>query len=237
MVGKRAVRSGLARAGLTVERLPLRGGLAHHLVTLLARLDADCVIDVGANRGQFGSLLREAGYGGTIISFEPVSEAYRDLGATARPDANWAVRRLALADEPGTQALNVAVSSSVSSFLPATEHYASSYSGAQVKRTEDVKVETLDGLAAELPYRRMFLKIDTQGYDLKVLQGARRLLERNVIGVQIELSAIHIYEGMPDHIDAMQALRDLGFVPSGLFPLAVDDRMRAWEIDGVFVRA
>lgn len=236
-LSKRAVRQGLARAGLSLERLPNRLGPGYHLVTLLETYAADCVLDVGANRGQFGQLLRDAGYQGRIVSFEPVSEAYRELAAVSAGDPLWEVRRLALGEAASTVELNVAASSSVSSFLTPTTEYVSEYAGARTTRTERLPVVTLDSL--DLPYERPFLKIDTQGYDLRVLAGAAALLER-VVGVQIELSVIHIYEGMPDYLDALTAMRDRGFVPSGFFwPLGAtpDPRMRLGEFDGVFVRA
>jgi hypothetical protein len=57
----------------------------------------------------------------------------------------------------------------------------------------------------EETYRRVFLKTDTQGYDLKVLAGARRTLDRT-IGIQIELSVVAIYEGMPSYVEAIAML-------------------------------
>lgn len=233
---KNALRRSLARAGLSIERLPSRHGAGYHLVTLLRTYDADCVLDVGANRGQFGRMLRASGYGGRLVSFEPVSEAYRELAAAATGDPQWEVRQLALADQPGRMEMNVAVSSSVSSFLAPTAEYVSGYAGARTARTESIEVSTLDSL--QLPYRRPFLKIDTQGFDLRVLAGASALLER-VVGVQIELSVLHIYEGMPDYIDTLMAMRDRGFVPSGFWPIegVSDPLMRLGEFDGVFVRA
>jgi FkbM family methyltransferase len=222
--------------GLSLQRLPDRRGPGYHLATLLTTYGADCVLDVGGNRGQFGQMLRASGYRGRLVSFEPVDEAFRELAATAFDDPQWEVRHLALGDAPGRAEMNVAVSSSVSSFLEPTREYVSGYSGAQTARTETIEVSTLDSL--RLPYQRPFLKIDTQGYDLRVLAGASELLKR-AVGVQIELSVIHIYEGMPDFIEALIAMRDRGFVPSGFFPLegVSDSRMRLMEFDGIFVRA
>src|SRR4026209_949390 len=55
-------------------------GLPTHRPDLFERLAIDCVIDVGANRGQYGRLLRtEVGYRGYIASFEPQSTALKEL--------------------------------------------------------------------------------------------------------------------------------------------------------------
>ncbi|HSC47142.1 MAG TPA: FkbM family methyltransferase, partial [Gammaproteobacteria bacterium] len=50
--------------------------LGSHLCQLFAKLDIDCVLDVGANQGQYGAMLRKAGYRGRIVSFEPVAKTY-----------------------------------------------------------------------------------------------------------------------------------------------------------------
>src|SRR5271157_5196955 len=88
-VGKHAVRRGLARVGLSLERAPNRLGAPYHLARLLEIYRADCVLDVGANRGQFASMLRGAGYRGPLVSFEPVPEAYVELARLAAKDPLW----------------------------------------------------------------------------------------------------------------------------------------------------
>lgn len=234
-VAKQAVRDTLARAGFSLERLPNRLGPGYHLVTLLRTYAADGVLDVGANRGQFGLSLREAGYRGPILSFEPVAEAFAELQRVTAADPLWETRQLGLAEEATSREMNVTASTSVSSFLTPTQDYVSGYAGARTARTETIQLSTLDSL--DLPYRRPFLKIDTQGYDLRVLAGATELLKR-VVGVQLEMSVLPIYEGMPDYIESLTRMRELGFVPSGFFaPIgaAADPGLRLGEFDGVFV--
>lgn len=247
--GRRVVRAGLARAASSLERRRLvRAGLARagpvlerwrlgvHLVRLIDCYRVDCVLDVGANRGQFGTMLRQAGYRGPLLSFEPVPEAYADLEALATRDAAWTAHQLALGDETVTLPLNVTSTSSVSSFLQPTEEATLAFSSLRVARIEHIQVATLDDLAGELPYQRILLKVDTQGFDLRVLAGSRRLLPRTV-AVQIEMSVIPLYEGSPSYLEALARMRELGFTPSGFFPVMSDAKMRTYEFDGVFVRA
>jgi FkbM family methyltransferase len=234
--GRRAIRLGLERVGLTVDHFPNPLGLGYHLVKLMRTYDVDCVLDVGANEGQFGTMLRKSGYRGAMISFEPLGVAYGKLQARASADAAWSTRRLALGDHAGTLALNVMAGPTISSLLEPQKWWSDQWDGARVQRTEEVSVATLDDLAPEIPYHRIFLKIDTQGYDLKVLAGATGALE-HVVGVQTEMSVIPLYEGMPDYIETLQAMRALGFAPSGIFPVLFDEHFQAIEFDGVFVRA
>lgn len=228
------MKRALALAGISVYRGPNPLSQQWHLLDLFTRYQVDGVIDVGANRGQYGRGLREAGYDGSIVSFEPVPEAFADLAAVSQDDPRWEVRNLAVADQPGTLSMNVAASSSVSSFLAPTADYTSVYSGMEVQRQEQVSVVTLD--TVQIPFQRPFLKTDTQGFDLRVLEGARDLLSDRVVGAQVELSVIPIYEEMPDFLEAVAKMRERGFTLTGMFPVETDGEMRVYEFDGVFVR-
>lgn len=57
-----------------------------HLLNVLDAYDIDCVIDVGANAGQYGKFLREIGFEGHIVSFEPVSVAFTLLEQQSAAD-------------------------------------------------------------------------------------------------------------------------------------------------------
>jgi len=70
----------------------------------------------------------------------------------------------------------------------------------------------LNGLWDEIaePRDRVFLKTDTQGYDLRVLHGAAsRLLE--VSGILTELNVIKLYDGAPHYLDVIKFIEDNGF--------------------------
>lgn len=229
---KRVAKRAFASGGITLHRGPCPS--EPHLLELFACHEVDGVIDVGANRGQFGRRLREAGYEGSILSFEPIPEAFADLVAMSEQDERWEARNVAVADEPGTLAINVAASSTVSSFLTPTADYTRVYSGVEVQRQEPVTVVSLD--TVEIPFQRPFLKTDTQGFDLRVLAGAHSLLSERVAGVQVELSVIPIYEGMPDFLDVIAWMRQRRFTLTGMFTVATDRAMRVIEFDGVFVR-
>src|ERR1019366_9602096 len=52
-----------------------------------------CVIDIGANTGQYGRELRETGYTGRLISFEPLSTPFQVLAKRAAKDPSWECMR------------------------------------------------------------------------------------------------------------------------------------------------
>ena len=63
--------------GLAIRRFPVVGSLAAELKMMIADLDLDGVVDVGAHHGEFTEFLRrDVGYAGPVVSFEPVPEAF-----------------------------------------------------------------------------------------------------------------------------------------------------------------
>src|SRR5439155_10810610 len=90
----------------------------------VASLDITLVFDVGANVGQFGKLLRNSGYGGRIVSFEPVNSAYAQLSSAAAHDPNWTTIPAALGTSKGEATINVNRNSDMSSLLTIREDHA-----------------------------------------------------------------------------------------------------------------
>jgi FkbM family methyltransferase len=151
--------------------------LPHHVIALLELYRVNCVLDVGANRGQYGQLLRHAGYTGRIVSFEPVPHLARALSAVAARDHDWQVHAVALGRSDGTTTMNV-VPGAMSSVLPATPFGAGRYQQLQSPTTQEVPLRRLDGMLDEafagLAEPRPYLKLDTQGFDLEAFGGLGR---------------------------------------------------------------
>ena len=201
----------------------------------------DCVIDVGANHGQYGSFLRDIGYRGRIASFEPVSSSYEALSRRAAADSNWKVHHLALGSAPSELEINVSSQDQFSSFLPVNQFGNAQFTQeAAITRTERVQVARLDSMieqiVAGIDNPRIYLKLDTQGFDLQVLEGAAGCIER-VLGVQSEIGLKPIYEGMPDYLTSLSRLNALGFSIASLVPVSRDEKLRVIEFDCIMVRS
>jgi FkbM family methyltransferase len=215
--------------------------MGRHLVSILARLDIDCVFDVGANLGQYAQFLRaEVGFRGLIVSVEPVSEHARVLRSEAAADELWEVEAIALGAVSGRLPINVAKAGNLSSFLtPETSNQAGFGALSAAVAVEEVDVCTFDELLHSVrkrhAARNVYLKLDTQGFDLEILRGIRDMSA--IRALQTELSLVPVYQGMPDYLTALSAFRDRGFVPSGIFPVnhTVDGRLI--EFDCVMVRS
>jgi FkbM family methyltransferase len=213
---------------------------ALHLRELLARLDIDCVLDVGANAGQYHDFLRDkVQFDGPIISFEPVSHHIDALRERSRGDRAWHIEGYALGSSNGSMPINVMVSDQFSSFLEPDHGRVKDYAGLNVPcHTETVTVRTLDVVLPVLQERigfdRPYLKIDTQGFDIEVLRGAGDNLPA-VKALQTEASVIGIYKGMPQYMDIIRYLGERGFDITGLYPVSRDSALRLVEFDCVMI--
>jgi len=107
----------------------------------------------------------------------------------------------------------------------------------ELDRTEDVDVRRLDGLLDSIvpAERRVFLKTDTQGYDMHVVRGAKGCLDR-VLGMQIELPVREVYEGAGNYLESLAELTEMGFDPTAFFPVQRDRTLRVINIDAVMIR-
>lgn len=200
--------------GLEVRRRSARSAPDLRLAAFLAERDIDLVLDVGANRGQFALELFAAGYRNDIFSFEPMPWAHVELARKAAAfGGRWLVAPpLAISAVAGETNFHVNSADATSSLLP---HEGSTAIAAQQLHTERVirvKTETLDAIfaARDLGRRRVFLKVDVQGGEGLVLEGADAALN-HLEGMQIEMSLLPLYQGQPLAFELIDALRARGF--------------------------
>lgn len=207
----------------------------------IAHFGVDCVLDVGANAGQYANMLRrDVGYGGAILSFEPNPQVFARLEQAARRDKNWQVFHLALSDSDGEAQFNIMAADQFSSLnAPSAALEPIFAERNKVAQSISVPCARLDTLLAQTPMvanaRAVLLKMDTQGHDAAVCAGAGAQLAM-MTGVQTELAVRALYAGGQDYRAMIALLADAGFAPNamfannkGHFPLLV-------EMDGLFVR-
>jgi FkbM family methyltransferase len=164
---------------------------------LLRQVEPRAVIDVGANIGQFASWVRESGYTGEIISFEPQPEEHAVLVESAKSDPAWTVApRCALGAGDGTVQIHVSANSQSSSILPMLDLCSDNAPTAAYVDAIETPVRRLDDVLAEVGFdpRDSLLKIDTQGFETEVLRGATATLPV-IAAANVELSLAPLYEG------------------------------------------
>lgn len=226
------VRNLLGRAGLRPRRPQDR------TASLLAHFGIDVVFDVGANNGQFARRIQAMGYRGRIISFEPLSAAFAKLRANARGYAAWEVVNVALGDRCGYGRIHVAGNSQSSSLLEMLPlHQAAAPRSAYVGE-EPVAVRTLDSLVDQhrRPEERCYLKLDVQGNERRVLDGAAKSLA-GFLGVQLEMSVAPLYQGESLMPEMVQYMADHGYCLLSLENGWIDLRtQQLLQAEGVFYR-
>lgn len=197
------------------------------------------ILDIGANRGQFGKAMRRHGYGGEILSVEPQAEAHQALLAASRDDGNWCVLpRQATGARRGFVDLNIAansVSSSVRTVHP--NHVRADRSTTQIRRERVFISRSGDLLHSSLMSGIEAVKIDVQGFEDQVLEGFRPWLGQ-VRLLQVELSLVECYEGGPDMFSLdRQIVEDFGFRRVSLEPTYYDDVTGVvQQYDGIYFR-
>jgi FkbM family methyltransferase len=210
------------------------------LVATLKHRGVHTVIDVGANDGSFAWELFEAGYGGQIISFEPLPDAWTTLNHRAQSyGSRWVVGpRLALSDKAGKANFHVAGNSESSSLFPMMPSHEAADPTSRVISTIVVETARLDDLIERLGLQGpAFLKIDVQGAEGLVLAGATNALRDQVVGVQAEVSLLTLYDGQCRADDLMQMLSAAGFHLWDIVPGFRDPRtFQLLQYDGVFYR-
>ena len=236
---KNTLRKAIQRFGIDVVRYPLASPPAR-MVKLLHHHNVDCVVDVGANSGGFATTIRRLGYADRIISFEPLQRPYESLRKKASADGNWEAIQLAIGDIQRDVTINVSGNAGLSSsILPMLDSHVNAAPKSRYVGAESVRQDQLDNLLPALgaaPRCRTFLKVDVQGYERSVLTGASRLLaERAIVGLQLELSLVPLYEGAMTYREGLDLADSLGMTIMGLDPVFADPTTgQLLQADAVF---
>jgi len=207
---------------------------------LIRQAAIDVVLDVGANTGQFATELREdIGFRGDIVSFEPLTSAFRVLEQRSGSDPKWRAVQCALGDEDGTAEIQVAgnsYSSSLLKMLPAHIEAApeSAYQGREqiMTRRLDTILESCCDINSNI-----YLKIDVQGFERRVIKGAEASLPR-IKAIQLEMSLTPLYEGESPFGEMHELLQSRGFNLYSLEPGFANRKTgQLLQVDGIYVRA
>jgi FkbM family methyltransferase len=237
---EKIIRNTANRFGLDIKRYNKSDTEFGNLCKMLTQSHIDQVIDVGANTGQFAQELRAHGYTGEIISFEPTSDAWNVLIENSKNDTKWRVaHRCAVGNIDGKSEINISSNSVSSSLLEMDKQHLDAAPDSFYLAKETVELCTLDthfrnnGSLS----KASFLKIDTQGYEINVLQGAASILP-HVKGIQIELSLVKLYEGQMTYKNLIELLESDGYEIWSVIPGFINKSTgRMLQFDAIFFKA
>jgi FkbM family methyltransferase len=216
--------------------------IERHLEKIFRLHKVECVLDVGANTGQYAEKILHSGFRGQVHSFEPVANTFKVLEQKASSVPNWYVYPFALGDEATKLPIQVLGHSNLCSFHQPTEYSRQLDSdGFAVSEEQSVEVRRLDTELSDIVRDgyagAIYLKMDTQGFDLNVFRGAAGCLDR-IAALQTELSIQPLYEGMPPFDQVMHEVMNAGFHVTGMYPAARNKQdLTIIEFDCVMARA
>jgi FkbM family methyltransferase len=225
---------------LDIRRYSDRNIFPKRIVRFLSERHLNLVIDVGANRGQFGNTLYEHGFSGTLVSFEPIPLAYDKLKIAAKNSGrDWRIaRRMALSSEKSTAKLTIAQNSASSSLLEFSDRLEACIPIAKAVDEITVDTERLDVAIRDfdLNGRKMAIKIDTQGSEMSVLKGCANI-EKDIEMIILETSIGQLYIGQPSYHEIDDFLRKKGWKLGDIEPGYRDpETLQLLEFDGVYIR-
>lgn len=194
--------------------------------------DAPLIVDGGAYKGEiadrFLALFPEA----TVYAFEPTPHRAVKLAAKYEAHPRVTVHPLALGREDGEAVLNITVGNTFTSLLHPTERLSAAH-GERTRVVEQVRIPVvrLDSMFQAPPE---ILKLDVQGNERNVLEGAGALLP-GIKVLNLEVAFEHLYAGEPLFHELEAFLTSCGFELHALYEPRMGAHGRIVSADAVFV--
>jgi FkbM family methyltransferase len=147
------------------------------IIPILAKaLTSKKSIDVGANRGEFTAALRQAGF--EVDCFEPLASLVKELESRFAGDASVRIHEIACSNRDGLSNLYEfsTADTNLDRTLFSTLKLHPTYDGLSLDQHSLVQTSRLDTIFGDTPELPLgLLKIDTEGHDIAVLQGATKI--------------------------------------------------------------
>ena len=230
----------LRRTGFELSRFSVEQSENARFISMLRTHNVNLIFDVGANAGQFGVLLREIGFDGKIISFEPLSDAREILLNISKNDPLWQIAlQTAIGEENGEIEFQIAGNSQSSSVLDMLDTHVRAAPDSKYIGKEKVALRTLDSIAPDYMDSNSisFIKIDTQGYETQVMNGAKKLMSQ-IVGLQVEISLVPLYKGQCLFDEMLKNLKNDGFELWSISTIFSDpNTAQLLQVDATFFRA
>lgn len=242
----------VSRAGYDVEKNPgsfppyrllKRLKLGHDPIRDVRTILGDhvtCAFDVGAHIGQTAARFAAAFPRAHVYSFEPDPRSFAQLRAVADEVGRIDAVNAAVGDINGEATFFVHKFDQTNSLLkaaPGAHQYLVDPSGLALQSEVKVPVLTLDHFCADRGIDRIdLLKLDAQGYELRILDGARQLLDRLAVPlIYVEVCFVRFYEHQPLFPEIYQYLFDRGYRLVWLYENNFHTHLYALGANAIFI--
>jgi FkbM family methyltransferase len=207
-------------------------------IELFEKHSIDLVFDIGANLGQYGNQLRDIGYKGRIVSFEPIHAVFEELDKQAKRDQLWSTANLGIGAEDEKSTINIAGNLYSSSFLDMLPRHVKAEPKSAYIDQQEVDIKKVDSIIDSYfqPGDKLFVKMDTQGFEKFVFAGMEASWPY-IEGIQVEMAIVPLYEGEFLLGDFLRFLEEKGYELVGLEPGFCDpESSELLQVDGIFFR-
>lgn len=170
----------------------------------LIKLNLKKVIDIGAHKGEFLENIISIKNRIKVYSFEPQSKIFKDLKKKFKNKKNINLFNLAISNSNKFKKLNINIKTSTSTFSSYNQNsfwkkikdfLLTGFKNKSIVNSELVLTNSLDSFCKKKKIKNIdLLKIDTEGHEMQVLDGAKKLLKNDIKFVLIEFHLSKIYK-------------------------------------------
>jgi FkbM family methyltransferase len=235
---KQTVKEVLLKAGYVISAYDFKYDHSAVRMNFLTSMGINLIFDVGANEGQYAGNMRKLGYKGRIVSFEPLTNVFKKLKERSTHESNWVALNCALGSCDETAEINISKNTFSSSLLEILPTHVESAPESVYHGKETICVRTLDSIIDDYyqPSDKLFLKIDTQGFGMKVLQGAEKSMDR-ILGIHLEMSLVPLYKDEPLMGELATYLHGKGFSLVSIEPEYINPETgQQLQVNGLFLK-
>lgn len=207
----------------------------------IKKINPDLFIDCGANKGGYYQTIKDSGFNKKIILLEPnINLISKYLIQITNNDKNVKIYNLGTGNKNCKKNFYITddKNSDLSSFKEKTKFFDQRFYKTKIKDEESISVRRLDNLLKENKIKKnvkIFLKVDTQGFDMETLIGLGNKIKQ-VYLIKIELSVIQLYKNSQKHWEILSYLKKNSFEPIYFLNGQRDKLGRLIEYDGYFLR-
>ena len=197
------------------------------------------IFDVGAQYGQTAFEYSKRFNNSKIYSFEPFKESFNILMDNIREITDIQIFNFGFGDSIGTKKFNCNSFSATNSILETHEEGISTWGTNLLETIEtiDINVTTIDDFVEQQEINEIdILKIDVQGYEFNVIQGAHRLILKNGVKViYLEIIIQPTYKNQKHLDEVLNLLRSYDFSLYNVYNLSYDSFGSLRQLDAIFI--
>jgi FkbM family methyltransferase len=178
----------------------------------LVLTSCDFVVDIGANNGQWIAAVRSHGYDGEAMCIEPLKTNYNKLKMGS--SRNTVAINCAVGNKNGYMYINQASNDGLSSsILELDDYHINAVPDIKYTGKEKVKISKLSKILETNTHKKLFVKIDTQGYEFEVLKSINKKNFNIIHAFEIETNLVSTYKNLTLIEDVIKFLRNKGYRP------------------------